>query len=84
MLDPGGYVGSDGAEVLQDELGRLRLPGAGLARDDQALVDQLGLEALVRGLGQGEDVGWLRAQLLLLVLEDHILRGENKEEGNKC
>ena len=76
MLHPGGYVGSDGAEVLQDELGRLRLPRSGLARDDQRLVDQLRLEALVGGLGQGEDVRRLRAQLLLLVLEDDILERE--------
>ena len=74
LLDPRRDVGRDRAEVLQDELGRLRLPRARLARDDEALVDPVALEGLVRGLGQGEHVRGQGAELLTVVFEHACLK----------
>ena len=44
LLHPGGDVGRDRAEILQDELGALGLARAGLPRDHQALVDAVALK----------------------------------------
>ena len=74
LLHPRGDVGGDGAEVLHDVLGRLRLAGAGLARDDEALVGALRLQALVRRLGQGEHVRRQGAKLLPVVREHAFLK----------
>ena len=79
LLHPRRDVGRDGAEILQDELCRLRLAGAALARDDEGLVDALGGEVAVRGLGQGKDVGWEGAGFLAVVLEDGFLEREKEK-----
>lgn len=74
LLHPGGDVGRDGAQVLQDELGALRLARPRLAADDQRLVDPLGLQLLVGGLGQGEDVGLQGPEFGTMIFENCRLK----------
>ena len=63
LLHPRGDVGGDGAEVLHDVLGRLRLAGARLARDDEALgVDSIALKkGPKKGSKKGPKVNLLHA-----------------------
>lgn len=49
-------LAGDGGDVLHDELGALSLARAGLATDDDALIDALRDEAVVRILGHGKDL----------------------------
>ena len=74
LLHPRRDVGSDGAEVLHDVLGRLRLAGARLSRDDETLVGALRLQVLVRRLGEGENVGRKGAEFLAVVRKDAFLK----------
>lgn len=46
----------DGSDVSHDNLGRLGLAGARLARDDNAGVLPPPLHGLIGGIGDGEDV----------------------------
>ena len=64
-------VGAD--EVLEDELGRLRLAGAALARDDDALVR---LGAAQRRLGDREQVRRQRVERPRRVVRPRRLRRE--------
>lgn len=78
LLHPSGDIAGDRAEVLQDELGGLRLACARLAGDDAGLVFVRGLQGRVRSLGQGEHVWLQQAQLLAMVVEHELLQ---REEG---
>ena len=78
LLDPR-VLPADGGQVLQDQLGGLRLPGAGLARDDDALVLPRAAHQRVAVVADGEDVGRELADLLLLVELD-LLRGVDRQD----
>ena len=80
LLHPRRDVGGDGAEVLHDVLGRLGLAGAGLSRDDEALVGALRLQVLVRRLGEGENVGRKGAEFLTMVRENALLKVRTLED----
>ena len=78
LLDPG-VLPADGGQVLQDQLGGLRLPGAGLARDDDALVLPRAAHQRVAVVADGEDVGRELADLLLLVELDLLGRVDGQD-----
>ena len=70
---------ADGGEVLQDELGALRLAGARLAADDDALVHPRPPHQRVAVVADGEDVRRQLADLLLLVQLDLLRRVDRQD-----
>lgn len=74
LFHPGAHVAGHRAQVLQDELGGLRLAGAALSGDHAGLVLVTRLQGRVRGLCQRECVRLQQTQLLSVVLEHVLLR----------
>jgi hypothetical protein len=60
--------------TYQNELCVFCFTSSGLARDDQALVDVLRLQAFVGGLCQGKHVRGQGPQLLAMILEHASLQ----------
>ena len=77
LLDPGGDVGSDRAQVLQDELGRFRFASSGLSGDDQRLVDAFCLKGFVGCLCQGKYMRRQGTQLLAMIGKHTFLQYKN-------
>jgi len=91
LLDGGGARGglalARGGEDLQDVLGALRLAGARLARDEDALVLARAHELAQRLAGHGEDVrllgpaGLVQLHVLGVVYVDGFPRVDGDEDG---
>jgi len=78
LLDPRADIAGDRTQVLQDELGRLRLPRPALPRDDARLVGALrSLQRFVSRLRQREHV-WLQSAHLLPVVSKHVFLEQQK------
>jgi hypothetical protein len=72
LFDPRADIAGDRTQVLQDELGRLRLPRPALSRDDARLVGALrSLQRFISRLCQREHV-WLQSAHLLPVVSKHV------------
>lgn len=83
LLHPRGHVAGDAAQVLQHELGRLRLSRPGFPGDDARLVRAILLQVAVRGLGDREDVRLqVAADLLAVVSGNHVLGGKREKKNN--
>ena len=69
----------DGGQVLEDQLGALRLPGPGLSGDDDALVLERPPHERVAVVADGEDVRRQLPDLLLLVHLDLVGRVDRQD-----
>ena len=78
LLDPG-VLAARRRQVLQDQLGALRLAGARLAADDDALVHPRPPHQRVAVVADGEDVRRQLADLLLLVQLDLLRRVDRQD-----